>query len=310
MNLAYLLPCVYVLMVPHAACTERSLEARPEAVPIRLYTGIRTRAAVDRFEDTPVCIAFGATPGSYTQCWDGVATNDEIILTPVRYYPQDGSRIYLRGFYPPAPLAADGTLKYSLTGEEDLMMTAEQSGTQEQPFTADEDKRLVHRHLLTKLNFSLKLDIPDPDKYSIRALSLNGLTQQVTLSLLTGQLDCDGSTRSVIVYESSEETGTYPFENGMAELPGYILVQPRAEFTIDLRLAVDDVPAHDRVYSGLPIHFEGGAGESGVAYTVTVDIPEPSVSDPEAVRVRATVSHWGGGNAGSGELVPQKKEGR
>ncbi|MCS3322119.1 hypothetical protein NXW73_14610 [Bacteroides fragilis] len=39
---------------------------------------------------------------------------------PERYYPSDGSALYLRGYYPPAPLTADGRLTYRLTGEEDL----------------------------------------------------------------------------------------------------------------------------------------------------------------------------------------------
>ena len=159
---AYFLPLLLLLPAFLAACTERSLEVRPEPVPIRLYTGIQTRAAVDGFKETPVCVAYGTASGSYIQCWDGIATNNEITLSPVRYYPQDGSRVYLRSFYPPAPMSADGTLSYSLMGEEDLMMTAEQSATQDEPFAADAEKTLTHRHLLTKLSFRLKLDVADP----------------------------------------------------------------------------------------------------------------------------------------------------
>lgn len=295
-----------------ASCTERSLELRPEPEPdpepvaVRLYTGIQTRAAVDAFDGTPLCVACGTATGSYTECWDGVATDNEILLTPVRYYPLDGSPLYLRSFYPPAPLGADGTLVYTLTGEEDLLMSPELAGSQDNPFTMEEERRLTHRHLLTKLSFHLKLDAAETDQYSIRALHLNGLTRQVTLSLLTEELSSDASTLSVTVYDATGDDSGFPFENGAADLPGYVLVQPKAEFTIDLHLAVDNEPAHDLVYTELPVHFEGGSGEGGVAYTVKVDIPDPVSPDPVEISVTATVTSWKDGNGGSGEIVPDK----
>ena len=291
------------------SCTERSLEMRPEPVPIRLYTGIRTRAAVDAFNDTPVCIACGTSAGSYTECWEGTATDGEIALTPVRYYPQDGGRLYLRSFYPPAPLGEDGTLTYTLTGEEDLMVTSEQNGSLDEPFATDDSKMLIHRHLLTKLGFRLKLEVANPGQYSIRTLHLNGLTQQVKLSLLTEELECGDVTASVTVYDAFlDDSGGIPFENGVAELPGYVLVQPGAEFTIYLRLAVDEEPGNDLVYEDLPIIFEGGLGEGGIAYTVSVNIPATSSPDPKEVKATATVSSWEDGSSGSGELVPDKNK--
>ena len=308
-----LLLCISFLA---GSCTERSLELRPEPEPdpepvaIRLYTGIRTRAAVDAFENTPVCIACGTSTSAYTECWNGVATAGEIVLTPARYYPLDGSPLYLRSFYPQAPLAADGTLAYTLTGEEDLMVTSEQFGSQDVPFEESEEKTLVHRHLLTKLSFRLKLDVPDADKYSIRNLYLNGLSQEVTLSLLTEELSCGEATVSVTMYAATDQSSCFPFENGVASLPGHVLVQPDAEFSIDLRLAVDDNPENDLTYTDLPIRFEGGTGEGGAAYTVSVEVPDPTVPDPQAITVTATVIPWDGGSGGSGDIdggSPDKK---
>lgn len=105
-KMRYIYNAGLLLLLLCSSCTERTLETRPDPVPIRLYTGIRTRAAVDAFDATPVCIACGSSSGVYAQVWDGVATAGEIVLTPVRYYPEDGSSLYLRGYYPPVPLAA------------------------------------------------------------------------------------------------------------------------------------------------------------------------------------------------------------
>lgn len=129
LKLKYILKAAFLSQLLFS-CTERSLEPRPEPepVPIRLFTGIRTRATVDVFGDTPVCVAYGVRTGQYDGSWDGIATDNEIRLMPERYYPSDGSALYLRGYYPPAPLTADGRLTYRLTGEEDLMLTGEQNG--------------------------------------------------------------------------------------------------------------------------------------------------------------------------------------
>ncbi len=70
-----------------------SLKVSP-AVPIRLYTGIQTRAAVDVFDSTPVSIAVGISAGDYTEHWTGTATEGDILLDPERYYPTDGSAFH------------------------------------------------------------------------------------------------------------------------------------------------------------------------------------------------------------------------
>lgn len=302
------LVALLLLAVSLTACTGEhtniNIPAPPTPVPIQLYTGIRTRAAIDAFSGTPpICVACGTASGDYTQCWNGIATADRITLSPMRYYPADGSPLYLRGFYPPAPLSSDGTLAYTLTGEEDLMMTDELSGSQDAPFTADEGRTLMLRHLLTQLSFLLQLSVPNPDRYGIRSLHLNGLAQDVRLSLLTEELECLTPAPPVVIYSSGASGDVFPFESGVAQLPAFILVQPGADFTIDLTLAVDNDPSHDLVYTGLPIRFEDGVGGGGISYTVSVDIPDPSVPDPQAVSVTATVRSWQGGDSGSGDIM-------
>lgn len=148
LKLKYILKAAFLSQLLFS-CTERSLEPRPEPepVPIRLFTGIRTRATVDVFGDTPVCVAYGVRTGQYDGSWDGIATDNEIRLMPERYYPSDGSALYLRGYYPPAPLTADGRLTYRLTGEEDLMLTGEQNGSLSAPFGESDSQSLLYRAL-------------------------------------------------------------------------------------------------------------------------------------------------------------------
>lgn len=283
-----------------SSCSKR--DTPPDPVAIRLYTGIRTRSAVDVFNATPVCIACGSSSGAYTQTWDGIATASEITLIPVRYYPEDGSAVYLRGYYPPTPMAADGTLSYTLTGSEDLLLSDEQDGSLSSPFTSDSKGTLVYNHLLTKLSFAIHLEGDDIPSLRVRALQLNGLAGQVTLALQTGALFYGDATVPVSIYSATVDAEGLPFTDGVLQLPGYALVQPQSDFTLDMVIAVDDDRSHDLEYHDLAISFEGGGGEGGIAYTVKVELPTPTFPDPVPVRVTATIVPWEAGDSGSGDV--------
>lgn len=287
------------------------LEVSP-AVPIRLYTGIRTRAAVDVFEQTPVSIAVATSSGHYTDHWDGIATDGEITLDPERYYPTDGSALYLRSYHPAAP-HVNGEVHYDLTGQEDLMMTDEQNGSLSKRFDATTTP-LLHKHLLTQLSFKL-LIANAPDSYRIRGVTLNGLATSAKVSLSEGKVIPAGDPTSVAIY-IDPGTGGIPLAGGVADVPGFILVQPEASFTIDLILAADNNPANDMEFKNVPVTFEGGGGESGNAYRVEIsldlpdepdipvepDDPAPDPMDKYKVAVKATVIPWNTGNNGSADL--------
>ena len=201
-------------------------------------------------------------------------------LTPVRYYPEDGTSLYLRGYYPPVPMAADGTLTFTLTGDEDLLLSGEQNGSLSSPFTSDSKGTLIYNHLLTKLSFAIHLEGDDIPSLRVRSLQLNGLAGQVTLALQTGALSYGDATVPVPIYSAAADAEGLPFTGGVLQLPGYALVQPQSDFTLDMVIAVDDDRSHDLEYHDLAISFEGGEGEGGIAYTVKVELPTPTFPDP------------------------------
>lgn len=289
-----------------------SLEVSP-AIPIRLYTGIQTRAAVDAFDSTPVSIAVGTSTGDYPEHWTATATGGDITLNPERYYPTDGSTLFIRSYYPSVP-HVNGEVHYDLTGQEDLMMTDEQRGSLTQRFDATATP-LIHKHLLTQLSFKLVI-ANAPDNYRVRAVALNGLATSAKVSLSEGKVIPTGDPTSLAIYTASG-TGGIPLAGGTADIPGFILVQPEATFTIDLILAVDDNPANDLVLNNVPVTIDGGGGESGNAYQIEVslDLPdnplepddpyvpdEPDPMEAYKVRIKATVIPWKQGNSGSADL--------
>lgn len=251
-----------------------SIVARP-AVPVKLYTGIRTRASVDMFDQTAVSIAVGTSSGQFTDSWEGVATAGEIRLQPERYYPTDGSPLFLRGYYPPAPLEGN-EIHYTLTGQEDLMLSVEQSGSLSQRFD-EVGSPLIYSHLLSQLNFTLNLKGASGD-CKVRSVHLNGMASAAVVSLSSGSVAPVGPSAPVVVYTDSG-TGGFPVVDGKVTLPGYVLVQPQATLTLDLVLAVDGDPSHDLTFTDLPINFEGGSSQGGNAYEVKIELKVPDVPD-------------------------------
>ncbi|WP_455642645.1 fimbrillin family protein [Parabacteroides sp.] len=298
--------------------------------PVRLYTGIRTRAVVDEFDDTPVSLAVGTAAGQYADSWQGTASDNEIVLSPRRYYPADGSALYLRGYYPVAPLR-NGKVHYELTGQEDLMLSVEQNGSLGRRFDAVTTP-LTYSHLLSQLNFTLKLKGVSGG-YKVRSVKLNGLASTAVVDLSTGKVEPSGSAGPVVVY-ADPGTGGFPIVDGVATLPGYVLVQPEATLTLDLVLAEDGNPAHDHSFKDLPVSFDGGGGEGGKAYNVEISIeapdpkpdptpdpdpdptpdpapdpkpdpkpdPEPPVTDGVKIIVTATVTAWNQGDSGNADM--------
>ena len=286
------------------------------AVPIRLYTGIQTRAAVDVFDSTPVSIAVGTSAGDYTEHWMGTATEGDILLDPERYYPTDGSALFIRSYHPAAP-HVNGEVRYELTGQEDLMLTDERSGSLSRRFDATETP-LIHRHLLTQLSFRLRVK-GAPDGYSVHAVKLNGLASVAKVSLSDGEVVPVGETSSVIIYSSDDGNGI-PVVDGVVTLPGFVLVQPKASLTLDMTLAPEGDPASGQDFKDLPVSFGGEGNESGGAYDIEIslEIPvdpeepddpdtpeEPKEPDPfeeYQVKITATVTPWKPGNGGNADL--------
>lgn len=273
-------------------------------IPIRLYTSIETRAAVDAFEGHPVGVAAGKTPGKYTELWEGVANGNIIKLEPERYYPTDGSSLYLVGFYPPAPLV-NGQVEYTFTGQEDLMLTTEQSGSLTNRFH-QEKTPLTYKHLLSYLTFDLHVESKKKN-FAVRQVTLSGLAQKVTVSLTKGEAIFLNPSQKVMIYNAGED-GLLPIEDGKVSLPGYIFVQPQAQLTLNLILAVDDNPANDKVFSNLPVTFSGEGSEGGTAYQIVIEVDpdkpdNPDIPElPSSATVTATVTPWPKGNDGNASI--------
>ena len=138
-----------------------------------------------RFRLTPVSIAVGTSAGDYTEHWTGTATEGDILLGLSATIPRTAPRFSSAAITPPPP-HVNGEVRYELTGQEDLMLTDERSGSLSRRFDATETP-LIHKHLLTQLSFRLRVK-GAPDGYSVNAVKLNGLASVAKVSLSDGEV--------------------------------------------------------------------------------------------------------------------------
>ena len=156
------------------------------------------------------------------------------------------------------------------------MLSVEQNGSLDNRFTAVSTP-LTYQHLLAQLNFKLTLK-GVTDQYRIRSVKLNGMAERARVSLASGIVEPIGQSAPVVIY-TDPGTGGFPITDGSVMLPGYVLVQPEAELTLDLVLNVDGNPANDKVFKNLPVNFTEGGTEGGSAYEVEISFEVPD--DPE-----------------------------
>ena len=243
----------------------------PALVPIELYTGLFSRAAIDKFDGTPVGIAVGSSSVKIDGQWEATASEEKHSLSSTHYYPADSSAVYLWGFYPCTTLS-DGKVGYQLTGKEDILYAGMQSGSLSAPFT-DKEKQIIFRHLLAQLQISVETGEGFQGKYRLKYLAMKGSSTNVILNLLNGSVEFGGSSMQIVVYTASGSLGL-EIEAG-CDLPlGPILIQPGAEMVMDLVLSRDGDAGHDVGMEDVAVKFEGGGTESGLSYELLIRLPD------------------------------------
>ena len=286
-------------------------QPEPERVPIRLKTAIVSRAAMDEFSETLVCIAQSTATGEYGEVWDATASGSEIRFSPERYYPADSSLIYLSGYYPAAPLT-NGRVEFKLDGQTDVMAAKVQAGSLTSPFDKMAET-FSFRHLLSLLKFSVQLEKQCPETYYLKHLSLDGSTETAWLDLSDNRLQFDTKQKKLIVYEAEHSAGIEI--SAQKAFSGYLLVRPRADLTVDIILAKDDNTEHDLSYADLPVEFEGNGSEANVAYKIDIIIGSPDLPiDPDnppppqiTLSIRAQVTGWNEVPGEDIDLTPSNK---
>lgn len=286
-------------------------------VEVKLNAGvsaIQTKAALESWSDTKVSFIKGTynsegSTYSFSELWNAqIASDNKVTFKNTdftqdepKYYPEDGTDIYLVGVCPaPTSVPTGNKVTFDLsTGDQDVVATVRLEGNK------GKDKHITSctfNHLLTKLNFKGIADETYPNNKKLTKLTIKGCKISAELDLTKASdswaLDFTGNATNITAFDKTTDTTngvTIPEKNTAAAEITTVFVQPNAT-NITL-----DIIAGDTEYQNIPITIKGTDGQAGTAeegkqYDITLTFSK------ESVTTTAELTKWGTAGEGSGTV--------
>lgn len=299
-----------------AGCTateEPVTEEGGEAIRITAGIGQTTRAVIDAGYGNDLDISFARLDNPATDTdWNspvieavrtGGAGNTAITFTTKQNYLSDEGQSALIGYYPRKELENSTsnpvTVKYTLTGEEDIMATEIQTGKLTDPFEA-----FTFRHLLTQLQFKCTGSADAIKKWTaISSIKVKDVATSLILALdktdgasltATGSADQELSVENCPAVVSATD----------AENPttGYLMLYPVADMGTETAAISLEVTA---TYGGNPktqtvaINNIDGGVKAGHSHLITLTFAEDGT-----IAAEAGIAEWEPGNGGGSTVIP------
>ncbi len=273
------------------ACSEGGPNGNDGRVPVELSVmdlavavDAQTKAPLNAWNNTPISMAYGnnADLTTYAKAWHGTVNRNVTSFSPLLFYPNDNSVIYLRGFYPRCAgteTSITGNLvSYTgLTGSEDVMISNKVSGQQSNTIKNQGEPGIVkYSHLLTQLSFRFRNDGTFPTSMKVAGVRVNGVRRDATLNLNDGSLTFSGVAGSIL---TTSDFGTpYEVTTVRSTPKGIVMVEPGVPVTVDILFNSGD----EITVSDLTIASGGAVGK---AYEVDLTFKGTSImaSDIKAV---------------------------
>lgn len=278
-----------------ASCSDETKTIEPsgsEPVAIQMNAGVGNvnvgvRSAVNPGDAFTAQFVASATSGAYdTQLWDTESNIDAagiVTLATAQYYPIDGSTVYMKGFAP-AATPANEVVTYTITGQEDIMITSEKSGTR----TTTTPLAFTFDHLLTQLKFKVIAGSSAyPANVVLKSLTVNGMQTSASLNLNSGSLTFSGATSNLQVVAS----GNYAINTTGTSVAELLMVNPGTAITLDIVIndGTKDIP-----YNGIAVN--GLTTVKGNSHLITLTFNTTTVA------ATAIVAPWTPGDAGDVEI--------
>ena len=234
--------------------------------------------------------AKGTASGKYTEKWKStVDQNGNVLLDEPKYYPEDNSRVYLRGFFPEGKSFDKGKVHYLIDGTQDLIASGEQSGCLTDVFL-QKQKEFRFTHLLSQLRFKVSGDKDAIEKgWKLVNLYVERTQSEVTLSLADRGL----------IFSGEKGTMEVPVEPTLlaeiwTDLPGRVLVQPGVR--IFLTAVIADSGGRKTRLEFLPVTLREGGNipVGGTSYLISLMLRAEGISI-----LTGGIAEWVQGSGGS-----------
>lgn len=233
----------------------------------------------------------------------GGAGNTAITFEQAQNYLSSDRVSALIGYYPrqtpEAGTANPLSVVYTITGDEDIMVTEVQTGWLTNPFGA-----FTFSHLLTQLQFTCVGSVEAVARWTaVTSIGVKDIATELTLSLdkTTGaELTATGAADKSLLVRNC------PVAVSVVGLPvsrtGYLMVYPvtgmgTAPAAIDLEVKA----TYNGVEKILPVpitNIEGGV-QAGQSHLITLTFAEDGT-----ITVEAGIADWQPGNGGSSVITP------
>ena len=240
-----------------------------------------------------IFFAKGTQPRKYTEIWKAsYDTNGDTRMNEPHYYPDDNSRIYLRGFAPEGKSFARDTVRFTIDGKTDLIASNELSGCLTDMFWQDQ-KEFRFSHLLSQLRFKVSCDQEAIEKgWKLVDLYVERMQSEVALSLADKKLVFSGEKGNIEVPVEPTLLG-----ETWTDLPGRVLIQPGVR--VYLTAVVADSGGRKTKLEYLPVTIHGGGSTpvGGTSYLISLMLRAEGTS-----LVSAGIADWIQGGNGSGVI--------
>ena len=295
------------------ATEEPVMENSGEAICLTAGIGKTTRAVIDAGHTSDLNISFARIDNPSTgSVWNapaidavrtGGAGNTAITFSTAQNYLKEDGESALIGYYPRKALEAGisnpVTVKYTITGDEDIMATEIQTGKLTDPFGA-----FTFQHLLTQLQFRCTGSAEAIMQWTaVSSLTVTNIATGLTLSLdKTGgaTLTATGASgQSLAVKNCPSTVSATETENPAI---GYLMLYPVAGMGTSSSAIALEVKA---TYNGalktrtVTINNIDGGVRAGQSHLITL-----TFSEDGTIMAEAGIAAWQPGNGGGQGITP------
>lgn len=276
-----------IALMVYIGCTGPEASGPVTGIPVRLALRhlSSVRGTVSELNGETIAFAAGTSPSTYSEIWESRVNGKEAVPLQSHYYPEDGSRLYLRGYYPMTEPGSNGVV-YRLDGSQDLLVSDEQSGCLSDMFWQD-SKKFTFKHLLTQLNIRVRVEEGYPEGACLTRIQIGGSHPEVLLDLNKATLMAIGEPAVLTIWEP-DGTGVL-LSGSYTDTPtATVMLEAGIPLTFFATVSLPDGTSLD--YEALPIRFieADSLPRPGVSYTLSVVLN----AEKEKLTLSTTVADW------------------
>lgn len=286
------------------ACTSESdpineiTNPKDAKVEIKLNAGVigvETKAAItgdDTFEATIVGWESADKPTAEAElAWQttaknisGKASNEVLKLEQTQYYNPNGTKTYIRGFYPTATPNGTSITFTNETGSVDLIMSdLTDVGTK----AATLPVNIPFSHKLSQLKMNIKKDASLGDDVTLKSITVKNAVVPTGFDLITGTINYSEPTD--ISISNISDASINNTDGSIVGDP--IMIKPITE-TNAITL---DIVTSQGTFSGIAVNLDDTDTDGGTSYNIDLTFKKKDVS------TTASVTDWTSGT-GSGDV--------